>query len=1070
MPFAGISMSLIRASGERITEVLILIFIIGTLGSAAFGIYGPQDRRHLAVPLLILFLVLIALSLVIKGSINPLMARLGLRNLVRHKGDSLIAIIGFMVGTSIITSSLVIGDTMTTLVESLIYENYHNVDEVIYIRESSGNRTLIDGETASEMEERILSIRDSDDLIDGISFEIDLEVSLSNPRTSLVEPVVTSRSFSPETTGAFGELISGGRNPGPPGPGEVYMTEEAADLVNAEIGDVLNVSSGEKELKLELKGILEQEGRAQLFGGENMYVSFGTSYELLNITDPNATGDVGPGNWEGGYYNTLYISNEGDRVEGGELCDKVVPRINNALEDLEIPPGSGRVPSVVFDKDSGVDQAMEGIDTFIKLFVTLAAFSIIAGITLIINIFVMLSEERREEMGISRAIGLRRSHLRATYLFEGASYSFLSSLVGVIAGVAAAFGIMIILEELIASFSDMEINILPYFSVVPTTLLVSFSAGFSITLGTTWAITQRIANLNIVSAIKSIPPPKVHTAPQKFIRDLSRSCTAKGTDLLCMIARVLDFLLDRLIIWGGLFMAAGLSVLIWGIWIQNTTPVQVGITLMIVGGALIVRHYLPDRAVYTIASVLVLLQWSIDNPLFDNYETGLEIFLFLGLFMVTAGVMLIVWNTDVILFIITNIFRLFGVTHAPIKMAISYPMKKRFRTGVTIFMFALIIFTVTGTSMFVHIFNVNIDEFERSVGGGYDIIGISNSRQIPDLEGTVEERWGEENSSLLDWDRTTSLSIGFAAINLSLPFGNSIEIPYRVVGVTDEFKIHNTYGFNDVDWDLLESRGITGREDEDVWSILKEPDLIIVDSSIGENQFGPPGLGREAGDVLKIELENGTSVEKRIAAITDQFVLTGIFTNTDLAADIYNTTQKNLHMIQVAEGSDIGDVSDGLRKSLITYGFITIEIKEVVREILSIQNSFFDLFNSYLSLGLIIGIVGLSIVTLRSVYERRHEIGMMRAIGFKRRAVLVSFLGEATFIASSGIFVGSAMGIVMGWNLWRDEASADLPIFGIPWSRILIIGAIALGFALLSCIPPSRMATKVAPAEALRYE
>jgi putative ABC transport system permease protein len=175
-------------------------------------------------------------------------------------------------------------------------------------------------------------------------------------------------------------------------------------------------------------------------------------------------------------------------------------------------------------------------------------------------------------------------------------------------------------------------------------------------------------------------------------------------------------------------------------------------------------------------------------------------------------------------------------------------------------------------------------------------------------------------------------------------------------------------------------------------------------------------------------------------------------------------------MIQVAEGSDIGDVSDGLRKSLITYGFITIEIKEVVREILSIQNSFFDLFNSYLSLGLIIGIVGLSIVTLRSVYERRHEIGMMRAIGFKRRAVLVSFLGEATFIASSGIFIGSIMGTVMGWNLWRDEASSDLPIFGIPWSRVIIIGAIALGFALLSCIPPSTMATKVAPAEALRYE
>jgi ABC-type antimicrobial peptide transport system permease subunit len=297
-----------------------------------------------------------------------------------------------------------------------------------------------------------------------------------------------------------------------------------------------------------------------------------------------------------------------------------------------------------------------------------------------------------------------------------------------------------------------------------------------------------------------------------------------------------------------------------------------------------------------------------------------------------------------------------------------------------------------------------------------------------------------------------------------------LELPYRVIGVTEEFKSYNTYGFNDVDWDLLEERGITGREDEDVWSILKESDLIIVDSTIGENQFGPPGLGRKAGDVLKIEIENGTSVERRIAAITDQFAISGIFTNPDIAARDYNTTQKNLHMIRVKDEGDIGLISDGLRRSLISYGFITIEVKEFVREILSFQNSFFDLFNAYLSLGLIIGIVGLGIVTLRSVYERRHEIGMMRAIGFKRRAVLVSFLGEATFIASSGIFVGSVMGIVMGWNLWRDEASSDLPIFGIPWGRIFIFGGIALVFALLSCIPPSRMATKVAPAEALRYE
>lgn len=210
--------------------------------------------------------------------------------------------------------------------------------------------------------------------------------------------------------------------------------------------------------------------------------------------------------------------------------------------------------------------------------------------------------------------------------------------------------------------------------------------------------------------------------------------------------------------------------------------------------------------------------------------------------------------------------------------------------------------------------------------------------------------------------------------------------------MTEEFKQHNTYGFNDVDWELLRSRGINGRGDEDIWSSIREPDLVIVDSTLGENQFGPPGLGLKAGDVLVIELDNGSAVERKIAAITDQFAISAIFTNIDIAESDFNTTQRNLHMLRVGEDVDVKTVSDGLRRSLFTYGFITIEVKALVAEILSFQNSFFDLFNAYLSLGLIIGIVGLGIVTLRSVYERRHEIGMMRAIGFKRRAVLASFL------------------------------------------------------------------------------
>jgi putative ABC transport system permease protein len=379
-------------------------------------------------------------------------------------------------------------------------------------------------------------------------------------------------------------------------------------------------------------------------------------------------------------------------------------------------------------------------------------------------------------------------------------------------------------------------------------------------------------------------------------------------------------------------------------------------------------------------------------------------------------------------------------------------------------------FSVTGTSVVTYLFNLNIEDLERSVGGGYEIIGISALRDLPDLKGSVEGKWGEANMSRLKWETTTSLAIGFIKLNVTSERSPYEERSHLICAVTSEFRRYNTYGFSDVDWDLLRSRGITGRSDEDVWRAVDQPDLVIVDSSLGENSFGPPGLGMEAGDPITIILQNGTRLERTIAAITDQFAIQAVFTNGTTAARDYNVTLKRLHMFDVAEGEDLNEVSNGLRRALKDFGLYTIVIKEVVSEILRLQNGFFNLFNAYLSLGLTIGIVGLGIVTLRAVYERRHEIGMMRAIGFKRRAVVLVFLGEALYVAGTGVLIGSVIGTVLAYVIWNDQLRSDLPVFGVPWSTVILISIGALAFSLLSTIPPSRLASKIAPAEALRYE
>ncbi len=119
----------------------------------------------------------------------------------------------------------------------------------------------------------------------------------------------------------------------------------------------------------------------------------------------------------------------------------------------------------------------------------------------------------------------------------------------------------------------------------------------------------------------------------------------------------------------------------------------------------------------------------------------------------------------------------------------------------------------------------------------------------------------------------------------------------------------------------------------------------------------------------------------------------------------------------------------------------------------------------YVTFGLVIGAVGMAVISVRNVSERKREIGMMRAIGFPRSQVMLSVLLELVVLGIIGLAIGVANGILISVGFANMQGATLV----IPWNEL----GIYLGFITLIAITagaiPGWFASRIPPAEALRY-
>ena len=179
------------------------------------------------------------------------------------------------------------------------------------------------------------------------------------------------------------------------------------------------------------------------------------------------------------------------------------------------------------------------------------------------------------------------------------------------------------------------------------------------------------------------------------------------------------------------------------------------------------------------------------------------------------------------------------------------------------------------------------------------------------------------------------------------------------------------------------------------------------------------------------------------------------------------------YRLRVSDGADVKAVSNALEAALLENGMQTEVFEETIDEQNAAGQAFFRLFTGFMALGLLVGVAALGVVSTRAVVERRQHIGVLRAIGYKRRMIALSFLLESSFISVLGSIIGLALGLLLAFNAVnsiRAESGIEGLSFSVPWMQLGVILALTYGFSLLTTFLPARQASRVYPAEALRYE
>jgi len=237
--------------------------------------------------------------------------------------------------------------------------------------------------------------------------------------------------------------------------------------------------------------------------------------------------------------------------------------------------------------------------------------------------------------------------------------------------------------------------------------------------------------------------------------------------------------------------------------------------------------------------------------------------------------------------------------------------------------------------------------------------------------------------------------------------------------------------------------------------LSKKPEVI---NAIGDQDTIKWGLGMSVGDMLSYTDEHGETFQIRIAGAIASSILQGSLLISE-DEFIRRFPSKSGYRVFLVDAPFEGDISKSLTRAFQDVGMELTTSANRMAEFGSVQNTYLSIFQVLGGLALILGCLGLGVVVLSNIMERRGELALMRAVGFEKRSLQFLVSVEHLLLMFLGLACGVISGLVSVIPVFSGSrfpyTSLSLTLFAIALSGmiwILVTTKLALRGNLLGAL------------------